>query len=205
VLSKTNFQCFVLGFVMSFTGCIATVHVEDDYEDGGADTDSDSDADADSDSDVDTDTDTDTEPTTQTCISTDVPKSIPDDGETTSTVAVDVYGTIIDVDVKIVDITHTCDSDLGIYIKHPDNTEVELSTGNGDNDDDYINTIFNDEAATSITSGSAPFTGSYRPEGLLSAFDGKDLYGTWTLRVADEYTIFTGTLNNWQITITYTE
>jgi subtilisin-like proprotein convertase family protein len=168
------------------------------------DTDSGTDADSDSDTDTDSDSDTDNETTTQTWISTDVPKSIPDDGETTSTIAVDVYGTITDVDIKSVNITHTYDSDLRIYAIHPDTTEVELSIGNGDGDDNYINTTFDDEAAASITSGSAPFTGSYRPEELLSAFDNKDLYGTWTLRVADEYTMYTGTLNNWQITITYT-
>ncbi len=51
---------------------------------------------------------------------------------------------------------------------HPDATMVELSTDNGSTGDNYTNTVFDDEASTAITAGTAPFTGSYRPEGSLS-------------------------------------
>jgi subtilisin-like proprotein convertase family protein len=143
---------------------------------------------------------------TQTWTSTDVPKSIPDNNSlgVTSTVNVNVHGTITDVNLKITGITHTYDADLDIYLIHPDATQVILSTDNGAADNNYTNTVFDDEASTSITTGSAPFTGSYRPEGSLTGFDGKDPYGTWTLKVVDDASGDTGTLTGWEVTIMYT-
>ena len=64
----------------------------------------------------------------------------------------------------------------------PRSTLVNSRGGSGDN---FTNTVFDDEAATAIGAGAAPFTGSFRPEEPLSAFDGKPVNGTWTLRIAD--------------------
>ena len=118
------------------------------------------------------------------------------------TIAVNGSGTIADVDVFVKSITHTYDSDLNIYVRGPDGTQVDLSTGNGGSGANYVNTVFDDEAATAITAGSAPFTGRYKPEGSLSAFDGKDPNGNWTLRVCDGASADTGTLNGWGLTLT---
>ncbi len=133
--------------------------------------------------------------------------AIPDDGcgtqnYATHTIAVNASGTILDVDVFIKSITHTYDNDLGIYVEGPDGTRVELSTSNGSDGDNYINTIFDDEAATFIADGTPPFTGRFRPEGSLSDFDGKDPNGNWTLRVCDAAQYDTGTLNGWGLTLT---
>ena len=61
--------------------------------------------------------------------------------------------------------------------------------------------MFDDAAATSITAGAAPFTGSFRPEGLLSAFNGQDAFGTWTLRVTDDLGGDVGFINSWGLDI----
>jgi hypothetical protein len=61
--------------------------------------------------------------------------------------------------------------------------------------------VFDDEAATSITAGAAPFSGSFRPEGSLATLDGKTANGTWRLRVADDANIDTGTLQAWSATL----
>ncbi len=90
---------------------------------------------------------------------------------------------------------------MDIYIVHPDATVVELSTDNGGSGDNYINTVFDDEAATLITAGSAPFTGSFRPEGSLAALDGKAANGTWRLRVTDDEALIAGTLSAWSATV----
>src|SRR5690606_29320801 len=58
-----------------------------------------------------------------------------------------------------------------------------------------------DEAALSISSGSAPFTGSFRPQGGLSAFDGKNVSGTWTLTITDQFSGDSGTLHSWGLEI----
>ncbi|MFB3851832.1 MAG: proprotein convertase P-domain-containing protein, partial [Acidobacteriota bacterium] len=129
---------------------------------------------------------------------------VPDNNSTGVDVPIDVSdsGTITDVNVTI-NITHTWDADLDIYLVHPDGTVVELSTDNGSSGDNYTNTTFDDSAPTPITSGSAPFTGTYRPEGSLAALNGKDLNGVWNLRVKDDTSGDTGTVQNYSLQISY--
>ncbi|NMB99899.1 MAG: hypothetical protein GYA35_06435, partial [Thermoanaerobaculaceae bacterium] len=129
---------------------------------------------------------------------------VPDNDSTGVDVPINVSdsGTITDVNVTI-NITHTWDADLDIYLVHPDGTVVELSTDNGSSGDNYTNTTFDDSAPTPITSGSAPFTGTYRPEGSLAALNGKDLNGVWNLRVKDDTSGDTGTVQNYSLQISY--
>ncbi len=138
-----------------------------------------------------------------TFISTDVPKLIPDPGTVTSNIFVPDDKTVQKVVVTIGNITHTWDSDLDIYLIAPDGTRVELSTDNGSSGDNYINTVFDDDASTSITAGTAPFTGTFKPEGSLAALIGKNSQGTWKLEVSDDYGNDSGTLNSWSLTLTY--
>lgn len=133
--------------------------------------------------------------------SSDIPKAISDREWTESILAVPDSFDITDVDVIVEEIDHTYDADLDIYIRHPDTTDVELSTDNGGSGDDYTDTRFDDEAATAITAGTAPFSGSYRPEGSLAILDGKDAQGTWTLRIYDDSNRDTGTLRTWSLVV----
>ncbi len=135
--------------------------------------------------------------------STDVPKTINDLSTVTSTITVTDDKIIQDVNVTIGDITHTYDGDLDIYLIAPDGTRVELSTDNGSSDDNYINTVFDDEASTPITAGTPPFTGNFKPEGSLATLIGKNAQGTWKLEITDDASGDTGTLNSWSITFTY--
>ena len=107
---------------------------------------------------------------------------------------------IYDLDVSI-KIDHANDADLDFGLIAPDGTRVELTTDNGGTGDNYTNTIFDDEAASAITAGTAPFTGRYRPEGMLNVLDGKNANGTWTLEVSDDTKKNTGTLLNWSLTV----
>lgn len=138
---------------------------------------------------------------TTTFTSTDIPKTILDNATVTSTVTVSDTNPISDVNVTITSLTHSYDADLDIYLLAPDGTTVELSTDNGAGGDNFTNTVFDDAAATSITAGTAPFTGTYKPEGSLATLNNKPANGTWTLRVADDASGDTGTLNGWSITI----
>jgi subtilisin-like proprotein convertase family protein len=112
-------------------------------------------------------------------------------------------GVIGDVDVSFY-LTHTFDADLDIFLIGPDGTTVELSTDNGSSGDNYgsacspdaSRTTLDDSAATAITAGTAPFVGTFRPEGMLSAFNGKTgvaVNGTWTLRIIDDVGADVGT------------
>lgn len=94
-------------------------------------------------------------------------------------------GTVVDLNV-VVNITHPIDSELDIFLIAPNGTEIELSTDNGADGDNYINTTFDDAAGISITAGAAPFTGTFRPEENLAQLNGLPIAGDWTLRVIDD-------------------
>ena len=66
----------------------------------------------------------------------------------------------------------------------------------------FTNTVFDDAAETSITAGSAPFTGTYQPVGLLSSLIGKVADGTWTLQITNTSKTTAGVLVNWSLNIT---
>ena len=98
------------------------------------------------------------------------------------------------------DISHTYDADLNIFLQAPNGTIVELSSDNGGSGDNYTGTCFSMNAATSITSGTAPFGGSYLPEGNFSTFNGTPINGVWNLWVSDDLGGDIGTLLSWSIT-----
>ncbi|MBI3468724.1 MAG: S8 family serine peptidase, partial [Planctomycetes bacterium] len=132
--------------------------------------------------------------------STDVPVSIPDLTTVTSTIIIETSQIIADLDVELT-ITHTWDEDLDVFLIAPDGTRVQLFTDVGGGDDDFIGTVLDDEAATSIADGSAPFTGRFRPGGRLYSFDRMDALGTWTLEITDDEAPDPGTLLNWALII----
>jgi len=92
-------------------------------------------------------------------------------------------------------------SDLNISLRSPLGTVIDLSSGNGGNGDNYTNTCFTPSAPTSITTGTAPFTGSFRPEGNWNLLAGTQINGNWQLVVTDAFGINQiGRLNSWTIT-----
>ncbi len=104
----------------------------------------------------------------------------------------------------MVDISHTWTNDLVVALIGPDGTEVTLVAREGGSRDDFLGTIFRADALTSITTGSAPFRGTFRPEGDLRDFQGKAAQGTWTLRVEDKVSQDGGALNQWLLGLTTT-
>ncbi len=98
-------------------------------------------------------------------------------------------------------ISHSYDSDLDIWLIAPDSTYIELSTGNGGSGDNYINTAFYDTVATMISSGFPPFFGSYKPESpLYAANNGINPNAVWQLFIRDTYPFAdAGLLSTWSI------
>ena len=135
-------------------------------------------------------------------MSTNVPVAICDLCTVSSTLTVNSHMTITDLNGLIGNLTHTWDGDLFIELQSPVGTTVTLSNRRGGSGDNFITTVFDDEAAATIGSGGAPFTGSFSPDQLLSAFDGQDAFGVWTLRVADRAALDVGSINGWGIDIT---
>jgi YD repeat-containing protein len=130
--------------------------------------------------------------------SADVPRVVPDFSTINSALAVPDSGRLKDVRVRIGSITHGYVSDLRIDLVAPDGTTVLLVDRRGGNGQDFANTVFtSDPAAPSIIGASAPFTGTFRPEGDLGALVGKAEQGTWKLRVSDQAPNDSGTLQAW--------
>ena len=138
--------------------------------------------------------------TSTTRDSIEVPKTISDHSTVTSTIAIAGPGTVDGVRVTIGSITHTYDGDLDVFLIGPNGTRVELTTDNGGTGENFVQTTFDDAAATWITSGAAPFTGAFQPEGSLATLDGIPAAGTWTLEITDDAGGDTGTLAAWSLT-----
>ena len=106
-------------------------------------------------------------------------------------------GSIVSV---CIDIYHDFDDDVDMYLQCPDGTRLELSTDNGGSNFDYTNTCFSPTASTSITTGTAPFTGTWLPEQSFNVLNGCTTNGTWQLFVQDDSALDTGHIMDWTIT-----
>ena len=112
--------------------------------------------------------------------------------------------TILDVNVRITNVTHTWDSDLSFYLRKG-TVGAKIINKVGGSGDNFVNTVLNDSATTPIASGTAPFTGNYIPSAPLAPFNfGPGLGdGYWTLAITDTATGDTGALTGWCLIITY--
>jgi subtilisin-like proprotein convertase family protein len=138
--------------------------------------------------------------------STQVNRPIPDAtaaGAGVLTATIDVVGlprAVADLDVRVA-ISHPSDGDLILQLIAPNGTVINLAGNLGGGGGDYDRTVFDDQAAGAITSGSPPFGGSFRPQGSLGQLNGLNPNGTWTLRVSDTVAGNTGTLTDFTLTI----
>jgi subtilisin-like proprotein convertase family protein len=139
-----------------------------------------------------------------TLTSNDTPLPIPDDDPAGATSTIAVADPVIVQDVNVtVNVSHTFDNDLTLSLITPTNASITLASQRGGSRDNFINTVFDDEAANSIASGTAPFTGSFRPEAPLSAADGLSAAGDWRFRAVDSAPGDVGTINSWTLKLTY--
>jgi subtilisin-like proprotein convertase family protein/C1A family cysteine protease len=105
--------------------------------------------------------------------------SIPDNtpAGASSTIQVGSPGTIHALSVGV-DISHTYSGDLEIHLIHPDGTDSTIHSRNNQSTPDIKKTI------------------------PVDAFNGKDMQGTWTLKVIDKASQDSGTLNKWSLSFT---
>ncbi len=116
-----------------------------------------------------------------------------------------------------INLNHTFTADLDIFLRAPNGNVIELTSDNGGAGDNYNNTIFSDFAAALITTGTAPFTGTFRPEGTamnscgtpalngnitnLLGFGTTGHNGIWQLVIMDDLGGDIGTMLNWSISL----
>ena len=98
------------------------------------------------------------------------------------------------IDHVTINITTTHPQTLSISLVSPSGTTLLLSAFNGAGGSNYTNTEFSIAAWQNITSGTAPFTGQYYPQGPggFSVFDYQNADGVWQLCIADTLTDTTG-------------
>lgn len=129
--------------------------------------------------------------------------SIPDNSNTGVNSPITISGTGLTAAAAIVNvqlsITHNSDDHLDIFLKAPNGSQIELSTDNGGSGNNYTNTIFQ-TGGSSVTSGSAPFTGTYAPEQAFSGLTGT-ADGTWNLFVKDDAIFTSGSITEWFLTV----
>jgi subtilisin-like proprotein convertase family protein len=99
-----------------------------------------------------------------------------------------------------INITHPYVGDLVAYLISPAGTSITLSNRRGGSGDHFTNTVFSMSASTPVGSGSAPFNGSYIPDGNISNFTG-NANGTWLLRVVDAAANDIGNITSWTLTL----
>lgn len=121
-------------------------------------------------------------------------------------VSVSGLPTVIDttnfgLETVCINLTHTYDADLTLWIVAPDGTAGLLFSNVGGGDDNFTNTCLNTGSANSLLSGTAPFTGTFKPLGQMGMVNnGQNPNGTWKLRVNDNYGADQGTVLSFSIT-----
>jgi uncharacterized delta-60 repeat protein len=105
---------------------------------------------------------------------------------------------IADVNVTIDSVIHSNDSDLDFVLQHNGITDTLIKQAmlSGEN---FIGTILNDSATTDLGNGTAPYTGSFRPDSPLFAFVAKTVNGDWVLSIINHASGSTGILKAWSL------
>ncbi|MBN8584674.1 MAG: T9SS type A sorting domain-containing protein [Ignavibacteria bacterium] len=111
---------------------------------------------------------------------------------------------ITDVNVRIDTVIHTWDSDLSFYLNKGAVSSLIIDNV-GSSGDNFIGTVLNDSASTPIASGTAPFTGQFRPSNPLAPFNfgAGQGDGYWRLSISDTANGDTGSLRRWCLVISY--
>ena len=94
-----------------------------------------------------------------------------------SVINVPQTGVVFGTDVGV-NITHTWRGDLIVMLRSPQGTEHTLHNRTGGSEDNLVQSW------------------------QLDSFNGEEMQGDWTLTVSDNANLDTGTLNNWQLTLT---
>ncbi len=115
--------------------------------------------------------------------------------------------TIGDVNVTL-NVSHTWTGDLKATLTHGATSVVLVdrpgvpATTFGCDQDNWVGLVLDDEAANPVENGCvANLGGLFTPEQALSAFDGADSAGVWTLNISDAAAADIGTLVSWSINV----
>lgn len=128
-------------------------------------------------------------------------------GQPVANITVNVpNSTIIDGMTVTVDMTHTYVQDLVIQLQHPNGTDFVNLWAQECGSENFSNTVITFDDAGAVFScpggtGNNVPSDTYAPSDALSAFNGLDAQGDWTLFVADTFAGDIGSLNDLTIEI----
>ena len=136
--------------------------------------------------------------------------AIPDDASVVGFNSnIPMTGTISDVNILDLNLTHTWLSDILLALNHPDGTQVIYVNAVCTNRNGFNNTDLDSQAANAINCGantnSVIDAGPYRPSSTLDVYNGREANGTWTFLALDTATGDSGTLNSLTLEICTTE
>ena len=103
-----------------------------------------------------------------------------------------------------VGIAHTFVNDLELRLTSPGGTTVKVIDNTDGSGNNFCQVLLDDDAASSIQSAvtaNAPFTGTWMPANPLSAFDGQNPNGSWTLAAQDFFSGDTGSIRAFSVII----
>ena len=110
---------------------------------------------------------------------------------------------VTDVNFIMDNLEHTWISDINVYFQK-DNAGSLVINHVGSSGDNFTHTKLDDSAANPLSSGTAPFTGTFRPSFPLTPFNGISTDGYWRILISDTATGDTGSLHAWCIQLTFT-
>ena len=113
-------------------------------------------------------------------------------------------GSVQNVEVTL-DISHPDDGELTATLISPSGTRVKLFSGVGAGGQDFQGTVIHDGSGQAFSAGTPPFDsltqGEFDPEEPLSAFNGQNARGFWTLEIVDSTAGNDGLLNSWSLNV----
>ena len=104
--------------------------------------------------------------------------------------------------IPIVNASHADLGQLDLYLRSPRGVQRALTTDLSGMA--YRATLFSDTAPGPIGAGVAPYTGAFQPVQSISdaaGWNGQQAGGVWNLRVGDDTTLQTGTLDSWSLAV----
>lgn len=109
-------------------------------------------------------------------------------------------GTITDINILNLNLTHTYIQDIRLALNHPDGTQSLYIANVCTNQNGFNNTDLDSQSATAIVcpggSNSTIAAGPYQPSNTFNVYNGKPANGTWSFLAIDDATGDSGTLNS---------
>lgn len=99
-------------------------------------------------------------------------------------------------------VSHNFVGDLNVTLDTPTGTNLSLALRRGSSGRNFVSTIFDDAAASAITSivaGGNPYRGRFRPETAFGTIVGQNANGNWNLKTIDAGNADAGTTVSWTL------